>query len=537
MGEIAINPQHNVFKQYRKVNYINPYVFAPVATYNTYIGGVSGTISTASLLATKLGISVGAISNFTIDGSDIKCKITGSYEIPNGAFGRVLAGFNFPNVVTYYYDDDNLVTTLNQFSFCYQTNFNDFRLDGVTSCLSYCLSQTPVININLPNLTSCSNYAFLDAFKAKRYYIPRITSLGTTSGNDFVWQDSNYAGTVIYINPIMQTNNSGAPDGDLVATTNATVRYVTNFTAPNPVTTLAAGTIYNTVIQLNFTPPSSTNAIEYYEVYKNGVFVKNITSSGEYLTELTASTSYDITLIAVDIFYNKSVVSNSLSVSTNTTSYLEYRTIAAYSLATNGVDAKNAYNGTVGAGVSFSSGAVFTNVTNSNIIVADNNDFSFTNGTNDLPFSISFKINFSALGDQWIVNKRNATGATDEWQVIYYLGKISLFLFSNSGSAYIVSEYTFTPTTGVDYTFAFTYAGDGASGLKVYRDGVLRTTTNTTFGSYTKMPNGTAPVTIGAQGWNLSAGRLTAKLKELYFFNSELTPTDVTYLQTNNYPF
>lgn len=27
MGEIAINPQHNVFKQYRKVNYINPYVF------------------------------------------------------------------------------------------------------------------------------------------------------------------------------------------------------------------------------------------------------------------------------------------------------------------------------------------------------------------------------------------------------------------------------------------------------------------------------------------------------------------------------
>ena len=70
-----------------------------VAAYNTYIGGVSSSIGTASALATKLGISVGTISNFVVEGADIKCKITGSYSIQGGAF--LNNSFYFDDITLY----------------------------------------------------------------------------------------------------------------------------------------------------------------------------------------------------------------------------------------------------------------------------------------------------------------------------------------------------------------------------------------------------------------------------------------------------
>ena len=506
--------------------------------WNTYIGGVSASITTASVLATKLGISVGNISNFTIVGSDIKCRITGSYALPDTAFSFATTP------CTYYIDSDFLVTSIGLEEFYATDNFEnlDANFENATTVAQSAFRRTRAKNYLLKNATTIGNLCFAKLVNTDLYtesiYIPNATTLGTTSGNNQVFEYIR-GGSVIYAHPSLATNNSGAPDGDLAyaITQGAIVRYVTSFVAPSAVTDLAAGTIYNTAIQLNFTPPSATNTIEWYECYADGVFKNRISGSGGYIKDLIASTSYNITVYAVDIFRNKSLVSNVVTQSTNTTSYLAATTIAAYHLTSDGVDSKNAYNGTVGGGVSFSSGAVFTNVSNSNIIVADNNAFSFGNGTNDLPFSVSFKINFSGTGDQMIANKRNNTVAGDEWQVLYYGGKIGLWLVSNGSSTYINSEYTVIPTIGVDYDFAFTYTGGGAFGIKIYMDGVLRRLTPTTVGTYTKMPNGTAPVTIGAGGWDLTFARLTAKLKELNFFNTELTPTEVNFIQTNNYPF
>lgn len=295
MGEIAINPIHNVHKKYRKVNLVNSYIFTPPVdlSTNTEIGGVASTISTPALLATKLGIDVSRITNFSIVGSDIKCKITGSYGIPASAF---LSNVN----ISYYEDVGGLVNYIGNESF-------------KSNSLKW---------LFLPAVVSTGTDCFADGSGNQRdfVYIPLCTDLGGTSGdnNCFIY---GLQTKKIYCHPSLATNNGGAPDGDIAyaISQGATVRYVTNFTAPNPVTTLAAGTIYNTAIQLNFTAPSSTNAIEYYELYKDGVFVKNITVSGGYLTGLTPSTSYNFTLIAVDIFLNKSVVSNSMSVSTTNT--------------------------------------------------------------------------------------------------------------------------------------------------------------------------------------------------------------------------
>jgi hypothetical protein len=105
---------------------------------------------------------------------------------------------------------------------------------------------------------------------------------------------------------------------------------VTNFTAPSPITNLTAGFVYGTAVQLNFTAPSSTNAIDYYEVWQNGVNTgKRITASGEYVVGLTLNTNYTFQLIPVDIFYNKST-SNTVAVSTLATYYVPTTGLVAY---------------------------------------------------------------------------------------------------------------------------------------------------------------------------------------------------------------
>lgn len=324
MGEIAINPIHNVHKKYREMNLVNHYVFTPpvdVST-NTEIGGVASTISTPALLASKLAIDVSRIANFSIVGSNIKCRINGNYSIIASAFGST-------STITYYYDSEGLVnsfTEANTFSSC--SSLYDLLFPGLSSVFgSYNFNITPMLKtIELPYLVSTSNasFAYGSGTFIKKIYIPRCTSLGSSSGDNGVFSGIT-TGSIVYCNPALATNNAGGPDGDLAyaISQGATVRYVANYTASSPVTTLSSGTIFNTAIQLNFTPPSSTNAIDYYEVFVNGVYNKTILGSGEYITGLSVNTSYQLTIYARDIFYNKSLVSNIVTQSTSNYSYTD----------------------------------------------------------------------------------------------------------------------------------------------------------------------------------------------------------------------
>jgi hypothetical protein len=286
---------------------------------NTFIGGVASTINTASLLAAKIQISTSRITSFSVVGNDIQCKIDGSYNIPANCFRET------GNNIVYYDDRSGLVSILN--SECFSGSFGTNTLQSVNFPNANSINQafsyaTLLKKIDFPNCTSVLGLVF--AFSnIEIAYFPKCNILGNTSGNDNVFSDATKL-KIIYVNPFLQTNNNGQPDGDLsfAISQGIIVRYVTNFTVPNTITNLSAGAIYNTAIQLNFTAPISANAIDYYELYINGIYNKNITS-GQYLKELTANTSYTITVIAVDVFYNKSVVSNSLVVSTANNAYNE----------------------------------------------------------------------------------------------------------------------------------------------------------------------------------------------------------------------
>ena len=53
---------------------------------NTIIGGVAASISTKSLLASKLGIAESEIIRFQIVGSDVQANIKSDYYLPDNVF-------------------------------------------------------------------------------------------------------------------------------------------------------------------------------------------------------------------------------------------------------------------------------------------------------------------------------------------------------------------------------------------------------------------------------------------------------------------
>jgi len=277
---------------------------------NTFIGGIASVINTPDLLAAKLenhpstGVFLaGNIKNFKIVGNNIECSIKVDYTIKSSSFSA--ASGVFPNTLTHYYDNENYCKRINNYAFWKQTNFKYFKFNGVLSIYEYCFANTFVENIELPSATYINAQAFIDATKAKRYYLPSVTNLGGSVLYNQVFFNSVYAGMKIYINPSMATVNAGSPDGDLTDTPTY-VSYIQNTTKPNPIANLSIGTVTATTIQLNFTAPTgSANAIDFYEVWINGFYQSKIINGGT-VTELTANTLYNIEVKPVDIFYNKS---------------------------------------------------------------------------------------------------------------------------------------------------------------------------------------------------------------------------------------
>ncbi len=213
---------------------------------------------------------------------------------------------------------------------------------------------------------------------------------------------------------------------------------------------------------------------------------------------------------------------------------------AVYKLS-DGVDIKNGLNADIGSSVSFSLGvdgnaANFNNTTNSYISIPNNTQFNFNNGILDTSFSIKFNLKLLDTSSQWLISKRGAVSGQDEYQITYAGDKLEVTLYSTNNSSYISSS-TISLSLNVFHCIVVTYNGSGlANGINVYVDGILATSVKSTVGSYVSMPLGSAPVYIGRAGW-ADGLRLNGSIDELYFFNEVINLEDISYLQSNYYPF
>lgn len=520
MGEITVKPISNVFKKYKSVIYVNPYLLdAPVivAPENTFIGGVSDTLYTPELLAAKLSISVSRISHFSVLGNDIKCKITGEYVIPITCFSGNAS-------ITSFVDSDNLVTDIKGGAFrdCPKLK-GSLYFGGVvilTGSGGEIFSNSGITDVIMPNLTSISNNAAIFALSSnlRTFYAPNLTTIGTSTGSNAVF--SNYARTQhslrIYVNPYMQTSNSGALEGDLQELINlkGSVSFVTNFNKPNPVTTLSAGTVLKSAIQLNFSPPSSLNLIDYYECYANGKLMNRIKSSGEYITGLSASTSYNITIVAVDIFYNKSLVSNSVSASTNSVSALStLGLISYYKLDSNSIDSVSSNNG-VDTSVTYSSGKLgncaIYNGTSSKTVVGNPNNLKLSQGT------ISVWVKTLNPGSSF----RSIFGKILAYNL--FMENSILGVYSWAGSpGYRTTNINITD--GIWHHLAFVFES-GTNLNYLYLDGVLVLTTSVT------ILDQTDNVCIGASN---SVQNFNGSIEEASIHSQKLTASQVNLLYNN----
>jgi hypothetical protein len=280
---------------------------------NLFIGGVSNTMGTPTLLASYLRkqsdnttLPISEIKNFAIKGNNISCYINLDY----------LATFTNNTEITYIIDYKSLKSfPLVQSCF----NLKYFRGDGIVNLAvsASTLQANNLQDVILHNCVSVSSNAFNGTQNQTNYYIPKCTVLGGDQNNNTIFYTK--PSSKIYVDPFLATSNSGSPDGDLTASVvRSDIIYVTNFSVPNPINDLTISEVLNTAVKCSFTVPTgNTNALDFYEVYVDGIYNNKGLSSNLYATCLEKATTYKIEVVAIDIFRNSSLFSNSVTVSTS----------------------------------------------------------------------------------------------------------------------------------------------------------------------------------------------------------------------------
>lgn len=169
---------------------------------------------------------------------------------------------------------------------------------------------------------------------------------------------------------------------------------------------------------------------------------------------------------------------------------------------------------------------------NDYIDLGDSDDFSFTNGSNDLPCSISlwFKSDLAVGTSQRLITKFNSSGSQKEWYLnIPSSGKIQIvFQEYNSGDA-IYAEGGTAYTQSTWHHVIVTYDGSGIeTGIKIYLDGVDDTATQAETGTYTGMTNTSEVVRIGARGFGTgTAAEFNGTIADVRIYDTALGAQDI----------
>jgi hypothetical protein len=290
----------------------------PIYIPNVFIGGLATTLPTAASFLARIftvpgnpNIQPSNIHRYTIVGNDIELYIDVDYW--GGS-----AGFRFA-ALTYYLDLGKMVGSSN--STFQQTGAKRVelqQLDNPGSLLFY-RNSIALADVILPNIITVGYNEFLRlCSKLRIVYMPRCTQLGSHVGYTSCYVSTNRALIVHYANPFLQTNNGGGLDGDLqyLIDGGGEVRWVTNFNGPEAIDDLIVTSNNGTSLELSWTAPvSSTNVIDFYEVYIGKKKIQMETGTTTILSGLIPGASYKIHVVTADYLYNRSY-SNIIEVTT-----------------------------------------------------------------------------------------------------------------------------------------------------------------------------------------------------------------------------
>jgi len=329
---------------------------------NSFVGGVGIALNTRALLRAQLA-SAGAtlrttqMKNFRNDGPNNECSFFIRDQYPR--MGYTASFISNPNL-TYLVDEGGHIKAINQGAFNGASNFQRIHFPGVTGLLSpsgyFTLNGTGIKGwVSLPKLTGqeshmnhifngskvttfymplltrialqlASRTNFANITTLKRVYMPICQTLSSLTSSDIFLNVP--AGTIMYLDPFLATNNGGGRDAHVVYwedTRAAVIRYVDDLTAANPVVDLASANITVNSVDLTFTPPApNVNGNDFYEVWIDDgvsrwmkyVSWQEVTGSGQTVTGLASATNYDIKIRNVDTLHNYSTFSNIINFTT-----------------------------------------------------------------------------------------------------------------------------------------------------------------------------------------------------------------------------
>lgn len=224
--------------------------------------------------------------------------------------------------------------------------------------------------------------------------------------------------------------------------------------------------------------------------------------------------------------------------------------VANYNLNSNSNDAVNGYNGT-DTSVSYSNSGINGNCatfngTSSFIELADQDDFSFTDGVSDVPFTINFWCYFpSSIGSNtYMFSAKRYETTYNEWQIGLSGGNLLLILFSANTNTSNISTSIANPIATSTWTMlTFSYDGsESNTGLKIYANGVLLATTPNSVGTYLGMDNTASKVTIGKRINTGSPGFVNGRIDAFSIWKKrELNKLEIKQLYNSGagkfYPF
>jgi hypothetical protein len=158
------------------------------------------------------------------------------------------------------------------------------------------------------------------------------------------------------------------------------------------------------------------------------------------------------------------------------------------------IDLVNAYNGTLNGGITRDGEYYEFNQQNDHVGIPDQDDFSFTDGTNNTDFVIKTEVIFRSTGKSWLVSKRDGIAqGVQEWQLIFSNNEIVFGVF-NSGNNSFAIRTSLTPTVGQKYILGVTLNG---TTISLFIDGVIEQ--NETLPNGFTFYNGTSSVNLGSQ--------------------------------------
>jgi hypothetical protein len=179
-------------------------------------------------------------------------------------------------------------------------------------------------------------------------------------------------------------------------------------------------------------------------------------------------------------------------------------------------------------------GAMEFDGTDDYINIGDNAELTFNNGTNDLPFSVSYWSKHSAVvGDACIVAKYlDSTPFNGEWSAGYNSNNHYFQCLDDSALVRITITGSTLPALDTWYHVLWTYDGSGSeTGLSLYVNGVLdANATKSEQGSYSKMTDESADVEVGTCLQDFGSYYFDGKIDEVKIYNYALTPSEIKTL-------